>query len=256
MKLRTALVQTDVEWGDLGANLDAAGRAVRDADASLVVLPEMFNLGYDPAAGERAEPPGGPTSRWMSETAARFGKAVTGSFAVCENGRVYNRMLFAFPDGRAESYDKRHLFSFSGENMRLASGSRRTVVEWGGFRILLQVCYDLRFPVWTRARCPDEYDLILYVASWDRSRIGVWDILLKARAIENQCYVAGVNRVGTDPPGSYDGHSVGVDYFGRTVASLPENVAGTVVAEFDLDALRAYRDRFRAWADADRFTLE
>lgn len=255
MVLRAALLQMDIEWGKPAANRAVAGRLVRALhDTDIAFLPEMFTTGFMAADTALAEPMEGPSVEWMRCTAAETGIALAGSLIIGDGReRPYNRFVFAFPDGRIDWYDKRHLFSFSGEDTLYAPGCVRVVLEYKGFRILPMVCYDLRFPVWSRAR--SDYDVAVYAASWPQARIGAWDALLRARAIENQCYVLGINRVGSDPSAFYDGHSVAVDFFGNVMGRLAEGEAGVIRTELDHERLDAYRERFRAWEDADRFTL-
>ena len=220
MVLRAALLQMDIEWGKPAANRAVAGRLVRALhDTDIAFLPEMFTTGFMAADTALAEPMEGPSVEWMRCTAAETGIALAGSLIIGDGReRPYNRFVFAFPDGRIDWYDKRHLFSFSGEDTLYAPGCVRVVLEYKGFRILPMVCYDLRFPVWSRAR--SDYDVAVYAASWPQARIGAWDALLRARAIENQCYVLGINRVGSDPSAFYDGHSVAVDFFGNVMGRL------------------------------------
>ena len=259
--MKVALFQHDIEWLAPEFNMLRIGRAVGrffsaggpEASADLVVLPEMFATGFrtDPratASGAAA------TLEWMRRIAARHDAAVAGSAAVEESGRYYNRFYFVRPDGGFATYDKRHLFSFGGEDRFFTAGRGRVVVGWRGVRILLQVCYDLRFPVF--ARCRDDYDMIVCVAQWPAPRIGAWNTLLRARAIENQCYVAGVNRVGSDPSCEYTGGTALIDPRGITVASCPDGAEAVAVGEVDLDSLRAFRRRFPALADRDGWRLE
>ncbi len=179
--------------------------------------------------------------------------AVAGSVAVEENGRYFNRFYFARPDGTYTQYDKRHLFSFAGEHERYTPGSERVVVCWRGWRILLQVCYDLRFPVFARNR--GDYDMVLYVASWPTVRIHPWNTLLRARAIENVCFAVGVNRAGSDPFASYSGGTALVGFKGDTLAAADPDTEQAVACETDLEALRAFRAKFPALSDADEFLI-
>ena len=185
----------------------------------------------------------------MRDKAAELDAAVAGSVAVCENGRYYNRFYLVKPDGSFSSYDKKHLFTFGGEHERFTAGTERVVVEFRGVRILLEVCYDLRFPIWSRNH--GDYDMILYVASWPSVRVGAWKSLLVARAIENQCYVAGVNRVGTDPTNEYSGGSMIIDPYGRVVASCEDGAEMSACAEIDMDMLEAFRKKFPVLNDSD-----
>lgn len=254
MILKIALVQTDIVWGCKAANLAAAETAAASTDAHLVVFPEMFTTGFmTEATADYAESMDGETVSRMCATAVKTDKAIAGSVIIKTDEGTFNRLIFAKPDGTIEWYDKRHLFSYSGEDKLYSSGKERVIINYKGFRIMPLVCYDLRFPVWSRNR--QDYDVALYVASWPESRIPVWDVLLSARAIENQCYILGVNRVGDDPTSSYNGHSTAIDYMGRSMASLPDSTAGVIRADLDLDALSLYRNRFRAWADSDDFSV-
>jgi predicted amidohydrolase len=205
------------------------------------------------AAAELAEDMDGPTVDWMREEAAALGCVITGSLIVRDGGRCYNRLVWARPDGSLEHYDKRHLFRLAGEQEHYAAGSRRLVLALKGWRVCPMVCYDLRFPVWSRSR--DDYDLLLYVANWPARRAHAWSTLLRARAIENLCYVVGVNRIGRDGNGAtYAGDSVAVDFLGQALTSVGGGDR-VETAVLDLESLRAYRRDFPAHLDADRFEL-
>lgn len=223
------------------------------AGSDLYVLPEMFSTGFCTQPEGMAEPADSDTLHWMCGYAEGHDCAVAGSVAVTEGGEYYNRFYFVFPDGTYRSYDKKHLFTYGGEHNRFTAGSERVVVEYRGVRILLQICYDLRFPVWSRNR--GDYDLALYVASWPTPRVEAWLALLRARAIENQCYVAGVNRVGTDPACEYPGGTLLIDPYGKTVAACECGKAEAVTAETDMDGLAAFRRKFPVLTDADEFIL-
>lgn len=254
MKLSVAFLQTDIEWGSKEKNLAVAETTVRSLrDTDLAVLPEMFTTGFMACDTSMAEDMEGESIRRMLRLAAETGTAVCGSIIIADGPDFYNRFILARPDGELSWYDKRHLFSFSGENGIYTPGTKREVWSYKGFRILPMVCYDLRFPVWSRNRC--DYDVAVYSASWPQSRIGVWDTLLRARAIENQCYVLGVNRVGSDPSADYCGHSVAIDYYGNIIASSASDKPTVVKAELDKDGLEDFRCRFRAWEDADDFCI-
>ncbi len=269
--MRIALYQQDIVWGAPAENMRraeaafAAGLASPSADGAaagrtghadgksrvdFIVLPEMFTTGYcaDPSQSGAAIDDGVQAVTWMRRMAGRDDAAVAGSVAVADKGRYYNRLCFVRPDGGVEYYDKRHLFAMGGEADHYTAGRRRVVVEWRGVRILLQVCYDLRFPVFSRNR--GDYDMIIYSANWPTPRIAVWDTMLRARAIENQCYVAGVNRVGRDPWCEYCGHTALVDAYGRVVTSCAGDDA-LVVGEVDMDGLEAFRRKFPVLDDRD-----
>lgn len=248
-----ALCQTDMEWGAVEHNLRRAERLVSSAAADVAVLPEMFATGFMTDPGPAAEPAdGGRIAAAMRRWAGDGGHAVVATAAVRDGEGLRNRMFFVTPEGPGCSYDKRHLFRPGGEAAAYVAGSDRRVAEYAGCRFLLLVCYDLRFPVWSR--CRGDYDAILCCASWSARRREVWRTLLRARAIENQCYVIGVNRTGSDPSTDYAGDSAVIDFMGRTVV---EAGAGEELlrAELDLEAQRTFRRTFPAWMDADPFRL-
>ena len=252
--VRITILQIDTVWGDPAANIGAAERMMTAAPASDVyVLPEMWATGFDtsdPAAAFTNEP-----LAWMADAARRRGCAVCGGvIAQCADGAYRNRHCFVRPDGRITYYDKRHLFTYGGEDKTYVPGTQRVVAEYGGVRFLLQACYDLRFPVWMRNR--NDYDAVLIVANWPESRRGAWHVLLRARAIENQCYVIAANRAGTDPSCRYMGDSAVIDAKGRTVAQAAAGgMAQYVSAELDMDALERFRSKFPVLNDIDDFEL-
>lgn len=252
--MKVTILQRDIFWADPAKNHQAADRAIEQAaGADLYILPEMFSTGFCTSPAGIAEHNAEQSLRWMKERAARSNAAIAGSVALEQQGRFYNRFYFVKPDGSVEFYDKRHLFTYGGEDKQFTSGAERKVVEWRGVRIMLQICYDLRFPVWSRNR--GDYDMILYVASWPTPRIEAWSALLVARAIENQCYVAGVNRIGSDPNCNYSGGSVIIDPYGHTIAACADNTECEATAQVDMDMLNAFREKFPAYKDADPFTL-
>jgi len=252
MKMNVAICQVDMEWEHTARNLERLEPIVASADADLVVLPEMFATGFKLRPSVVAEPADGPVVQAMRRWAATYGKAVVGSAVIEEAGAYRNRMFFVKPSGPVEWYDKRHLFRPGGEAREYTPGNRRVIVEYGGWRFLLLVCYDLRFPVWSR--CRGDYDAIICCASWDNLRRDAWCALLRARAIENQCYVIGVNRVGTDPDAVYIGDSMVVDYLGRTVANAGSG-EWTMTVRIDDESQRAFREAFPTWMDADDFEI-
>ena len=228
------------------------------ADKSdLYVLPEMWSTGFATEPEGIAESDGSSLN-WMKQMANRLDAAVAGSIATEIDGKYYNRFYFVKPandgsDNEIEYYDKHHLFTYSGEHLRYTAGERRVVVEWRGWRFLLQVCYDLRFPIFARncAEGPDAYDVALYVASWPTSRRAPWDALLRARAIENQCYVCGVDRTGDDPACHYNGGTAIIDAYGNTVAACPDGEVSAIRVELDMDKLTAFRKKFPVLSDRD-----
>jgi omega-amidase len=254
--LRVTLVQSDIAWQDPGANRRRLAGHFRGlaGHTDLIVLPEMFSTGFSMDAEGLAEQMDGPTIGWMREEAAAMGCVIAGSVIVRDQGRHYNRLVWARPDGTLEHYDKRHLFRMAGEHEHYAAGGARLTMELKGWRVCPLICYDLRFPVWSRGR--GDFDLLLYVANWPARRAHAWSALLRARAIENLCYVAGVNRIGRDGNGaSYAGDSVALDFLGQPLSS--EGGGDRVeTAVLDLQSLRSYRESFPAHLDADAFELK
>ena len=259
--MKICLVQFDIAWGDPQANFAKLDSLLAKAPAAdLYVLPEMFTTGFATLAGATVEHEPSVGLAWMQRKAAELKAAVAGSIALEApgqagdgKGKCANRFFFVRPDGSFEYYDKRHLFGYGGEGERFTGGQRRVVVEYGGVRFLLAVCYDVRFPVWLRNR--DDYDAILLVASWPDVRRFAWDTLSRARAIENACYLAAVNRVGTDPACSYNGGTAFIGPFGETLAAVPDGEEGFACAELDLEHLAAYHAKFPVLDDADDFTI-
>ena len=261
--LRISLVQGDTAWHDPAANRARYGALIAPlaGQTDLVVLPETFTSGFSNDALANAEGMDGPTVAWIREQAAALGAVVTGSVQVREGEGVYNRLLWATPEGELHTYDKRHLFRMAREHERYAAGRDRITVVLKGWRVCPLVCYDLRFPVFIRNRFGVEasdrfdYDLLLFVANWPTPRRYAWQTLLRARAIENLCNVVGVNRVGTDGNGiGYSGDSVALDFLGQPLVELDDQVCVATVT-FSAQALAAHRERFPAQLDADRFEL-
>ncbi|PJR03907.1 nitrilase family protein [Avrilella dinanensis] len=255
--MKTALVQFDVIWEDKQVNLAYLTQALNSlADkVDLVVLPEMFSTGFTMNPEKSAEEfTNSKTLQWLQNAAQKHRFAITGSFVVKEQNAYYNRMMFVYPDGNYQIYDKRHLFSLAKEDKHYAAGKNRVIVDYLGWKIALQVCYDLRFPVFSRIQNED-YDMLIYVASWPDKRIDAWDTLLKARAVENMSYVIGVNRCGTDPAGIfYSGHSQAVDYMGNYLIEPYEN-EGIKIVESEKNNLEKARKKFNFLRDADDFII-
>ena len=191
---------------------------------------------------------------WMIEQSRTYGIAIAGSLVIIDDGKAYNRLYFVKPDGTYVSYDKRHLFTYGGEDRRYTPGHSRTTVEWGGVTFLLQICYDLRFPCFSRNSSDDahRYDAAIYVANWPQSRRSVWDTLLRARALENQCYVLGVNRIGDDTACHYNGGTAIIDAYGKDVARANDDAPDIITATLDIGKLRSFRKKFPVLNDADR----
>lgn len=248
--LKISGINLDISWKDKDANYHTIQKAAQYISTDILLLPEMFATGFYMKPNEIADE-NEETLRWMKSLAKERQTAVCGSVAVKENDIFYNRMYFVEPNETFYSYDKRHLFSYSGEDKTYTPGKEKVIVHYKGWRILLQVCYDLRFPVFTRNN--DNYDVILYVANWPKSRIDAWQTLLKARAIENQAYVFGLNRIGIDgnnlqyPESSYC-------YFadGTEVSSTSENI---ISAELIREKLENFREKFPFLSDRDDFSL-
>ncbi len=253
--MRVSILQRDIIWADPASNIRTADEAIdRQRGADLYVLPEMFSTGFAMQPDGLAEPNDGETLHWMKCKATRCDAAIAGSVAVNDDGRFYNRFYFVQPNGRVDIYDKRHLFTYSGEDKCFTRGNERVIVAFRGIRFLLEVCYDLRFPVWSRNQ--KDYDCILYVANWPTSRIAAWSTLLRARAIENQCFVVGVNRVGRDPQCEYCGASVILDPYGNTLAACEANRECEATAQLDITALVKFRQEFPVLNDADAFLMK
>ncbi len=256
--LRVTLVQQPLLWQD------PEGNRARFADllaplagkTDLIVLPETFTTGFSMEVERVGEPAGARTTQWLRGLSAQLDAAITGSVITQDGGKYFNRLLWTTPTGELRSYDKRHLFRMGHEHEHFTPGRTAWSVEWRGLRICPLVCYDLRFPVFSRRRPELDYDVLVYVANWPAARTYAWSQLLKARAIENQSFVIGVNRVGIDGAGvDHAGDSVVNDFLGMPLAALG-NVPGVVTVTLDGAALRVFREKFPAQLDADRFTLE
>lgn len=260
--LQVALIQTDLYWQDRGANLANIEEKIWSMEQSvdLIVLPEMFPTAFTMNVEEMAEPMNFTTTKWMKQMASQTKAVVTGSVIIKEGGKFFNRLLWVRPEGEVTTYDKRHLFRMADEDRYFDMGQQNVVVELKGWKILPQICYDLRFPVWSR-NFTDQgdhwlYDAVFYIASWPASRVNAWDILLKARAVENLAYCLGVNRTGLDGNDiSYNGHSAGYDFKGSTL-TFSEDKEEILYVELDFRRLTEFRKAFPAWKDADKFRME
>lgn len=253
--LNVTIVQSDLLWHDAAGNRKQLAAAIGNLPnpTDLVILPEMFTTGFSMHAPELAENMDGESVDWLRQVAATSNASVCGSLIITEDKKYFNRFVCATPSGDLQCYDKRHLFRLANEQDHYAPGGDIVTFELNGFRICPLVCYDLRFPVWSRNR--DSYDLLLYVANWPSRRHHAWETLLRARAIENLSYVAGVNRTGIDGNDiPYSGGSAIIDYLGNDIAKLGNRTA-TATAELDLEALAAFRNRFAFHKDADAFEI-
>ncbi|MGV3586516.1 MAG: amidohydrolase [Adhaeribacter sp.] len=254
--LSVTLVQTSLHWHDAAANREMLARQLTGITEAtdLIVLPEMFTTGFSMDAPQLAEKMDGPTLNWLQEQAAKYNAVITGSLIMEENGQYFNRLIWVRPDGSFEHYNKRHLFRMADEHQVYTAGSFRLIVTLKGWRICPLVCYDLRFPVWSRNTGPD-YDLLLYVANWPAKRSLAWKTLLPARAIENLAYVVGVNRVGEDGKGIvYSGDSAAYKPTGEGIWQKSHDEAVQTV-KLSYETLEAYRQAFPAYLDADAFSL-
>jgi omega-amidase len=260
-RLSFTLVQTQLAWEDKEANLKMLDKKIREMDqpTHIVVLPEMFPTGFSMKPGQLAETMEGPTVTWMKSLAAEKKIILTGSVIIEEGGKYFNRLIWMLPNGNLGFYDKRHLFAYAEEDQHYSSGSQRLIASVNGWKINLLVCYDLRFPVWSRQSPLEdgaaEYDMLIYVANWPEKRNTAWKTLLQARAIENQCYVIGVNRVGNDGNGIYhSGDSMVIDPLGEILyQKAHEEDLFTIT--LDKEQVQKTRDRFPFWRDADAFQI-
>jgi len=253
--LNVSIVQTELHWHDAERNLAHFSEMLSqcETEPDLIVLPEMFTTGFTMHARENAERMDGRSVAWMKNEAADAGAAVCGSLIIEVGGEYFNRFILAHPNGVVEYYDKRHLFRLAGEHEHYSCGTTPCTFLLKGWRIRPMVCYDLRFPVWSRNR--EDYDLLIYVANWPDRRHLAWETLIRARAIENLAYVAAVNRIGTDGNGvRYAGGSAIVDYMGRDVAAL-SNDPGMTSASLDMADMTKFRQQFPFHLDADEFSL-
>ncbi len=279
--MKITLLQTDIVWADPAANQKIAEEMMLKAEKSdIYVLPEMFSTGFatqpqgiaEPVTVPEASASGIPTCgtlEWMKRMADKLDAAICGSVAVCEEkpssildsppveglgeaGKsFFNRFYFVKPGGEVSVYNKKHLFTYGGEHLRFTAGKEPLRVEWRGLVYNICICYDLRFPIWSRNTKENPYDVQIYVASWPDSRRAPWDALLRARAIENQCFVAAVNRVGSDPSCHYNGGSCLIDAYGNTIAACEDNKAEAITVELDIEKLRKFREKFPVLMDGE-----
>lgn len=253
--MKTALVQLPLVWEDPKSNRAYIEEKINSiaAGTDLIVLPEMFTTGFTMQPEAVAETMQGETVLWMQALAKAKNCAITGSVVIVENGNYYNRLLFVFPSGAVQFYDKRHLFTLAGEDKSYTKGTQKLIIEYRSWKICLLICYDLRFPVF--ARNVENYDLLVYVANWPSLRIQAWDTLLKARAVENLTYTIGINRIGKDEKNyDYSGHSQVVDPLGNFLLA-PQETEGVFYAQLDKEALDQTRTKLGFLNDQDTFEL-
>lgn len=259
MSLSVSIIQTDVAWENKRLNLEKLHEKIKALPPTdLVLLPEMFSTGFSMNPEYLAETMEGDTVQWMRNVAAEFRIVLIGSLIITEGGKYFNRLICMLPGGDLGYYDKRHLFAFAGENEQYTPGYERLIASVKGWRINFLICYDLRFPVWARQQATDdapEYDVLIYVANWPERRSHAWKSLLVARAIENQCYCIGVNRVGRDGNDiMHSGDSMIVEPAGEIIWQK-EFEEDTCTITLFKDELQRFREKFPFWKDADRFSL-
>ncbi|MDH3322799.1 MAG: nitrilase family protein [Flavobacteriaceae bacterium] len=255
--LKIALVQTDTIWEDIDKNLENLSEKISaiDKDTDLILLPELFTTGFTMNAKQVAETMKGRSVKWMLKKSKAKNCLVIGSLLIADSDNFYNRLVVTFPDGEVKYYDKHHLFSFAGEEKVFTAGSEKLVFKYKGFKICPLICYDLRFPVW--ARNTEAIDILIYVANWPNARMEAWDTLLKARAIENLCYVIGVNRVGVDNNQLvYSGHSTAIDALGKVMIHFDEGKEKIKTIVVDKQHITETRRKFRFLDDQDMFEIK
>lgn len=255
-QISVCLVQSELVWEDIGANLNLMDQMLQDLpeDTDLILLPETFSTGFTMRSEQFAEDKQGKAVQWMLKVAQEKNVHITGSVIIRDKGRIYNRLYWVSPEGIQGKYDKRHLFRMGREHKSFVPGESREVFRLGAFRFLPQICYDLRFPVFSRNR--NDYDVLFYVANWPAPRQPVWDVLTRARAMENQAYVLGVSRVGIDGEGvDHLGGTCAIDPVGNELFRMGKE-AGIRSITLDIKEVESLREKFPAWKDADPFTMD
>ncbi|ASB50602.1 amidohydrolase [Alkalitalea saponilacus] len=254
-ELKVSLVQHDIKWEQIEVNLERIQYLIQNNkfESRVIVLPEMFATGFSMKPHKTATTMRGVVFNWLKKLSDSTNAIVIGSLPIVENNRYYNRCIAMYPGGNLFWYDKKHLFRMSGEEKVYSSGDKRVIINVDGWRIALFICYDLRFPVWCRNR--NDYDVAIYVANWPKTRSYIWKTLLSARAIENQCYVIGSNRVGKDPVAEYEGASTVFGFDGRSLNRTILNKEAIINTTLDFKSLYNFRNKFPTWMDADNFYL-
>ncbi|MDC1162378.1 amidohydrolase [Tenacibaculum sp.] len=261
--LNISILQSDLTWENPSKNRENFEQKINQISTpvDLIVLPEMFTTGFTMNAEKFAEKMDGKTIKWMQKIANKKNSAITGSVIISESNSFFNRLLFVYPSGKIKIYDKRHTFTLAGEDKIYSSGNCKLIIDYKGWKICPLICYDLRFPVW--ARNTENYDILLYVASWPKLRVNAWDTLLKARAIENMSYVIGVNRVGKDANNyEYSGNSIVLDSLGNNLSSPSETInlnnGNELIVSKTLSKnyLMASKNKFRFLEDKDKFIIK
>ncbi len=255
-KIIVSLLQLDLIWENPGQNLNKIERYIAgNKKSDIIVLPELFSTGFTMNVKEFGETMNGETLNFLREISEKYKTAICGSLLIKENYNYYNRFVFIKPGQEIEYYDKRHLFSVGGENESYSEGKTKRIIEFMGFKILPLICYDLRFPVWSRNK--EDYDILIYVANWPASRRKHWDILLKARAIENQAVVLATNRIGTDGRNiNYDGGTIIINAFGQEIFKTDDNKEQIITAEILKQDINKLRKDFPVWKDKDDFIIK
>lgn len=256
-ELAVALIQSNLVWENPEQNRLHFETKIASISNSvdLIILPEMFTSGFTMKASSVSEPMEGPTRSWLTRIAKEKNAAITGSLVIKENDNYYNRLVFVHPNGNIDEYDKRHTFTLAGEHKVYTAGQNEVIVDFRGWKIKPLICYDLRFPVWARNK--ENYELLIYVANWPKVRIGAWDALLKARAIENMSYCIGINRVGLDGNNhEYPGHSAAFDSLGSRIDAIPNDKEFVEVITLSKNHIETYRKKLGFLNDRDKFSLE
>jgi omega-amidase len=257
MPVNCCLIQFNVVYKNRVDNLLKIDNILAGAspENSIIFLPELFTSGYPVNLETESEEMNGPSMKWMSAHSVRYNSVIAGSLIIQENKSFYNRFIWCFPDGKIKFYDKRHMFCMNDEEKYLKPGQERIIIEYQGIRFLPVLCYDIRFPVWIRNK--NDYEVIVCPANWPLNRKNVWNTLLRARAIENQAFILGINRTGTDVDGTiYCGESQAVDFNGNVISSLDESGEMMLKISLDINKLHEYKSKFTAWKDADEFQIK
>lgn len=256
--MKIALLQYPIVWADKETNIRLACKRIGElkGKADIAMLPEMFSTGFCTDRPDLAEPVDAVTMTTLQQVADETGVAIVGSFICENNSQLFNRGFFLKPNETPVFIDKKHLYAHGGEDMFFTAGDDRTIIDYKGVTMRLLICYDLRFPVWARCQGKD-YEILLVIANWPEVRISAWDTLIRARAIENQCYIAAVNPVGDDGLGlHYNGHSIALDTRMKDLAGFADNEEGTKIVDFSMGGLRHFREVLPLWKDGDPFRLK
>jgi len=256
--LHVAIIQADLVWENPNQNRENFTKKIEEItqDVDLIVLPEMFTSGFTMTPEHIAETEEGETIIWMKKMAFQKQAAIVGSVAIKDNNHYYNRLFFVYLNGLVDTYDKRHTFTLAGEDKVYKRGNSKVIVDYKGFKIQPLICYDLRFPVWSRI-AEEDYDVLIYVANWPKIRVHAWNTLLQARAIENMSYCIGVNRVGLDANNyEYSGHSAVYDALGKKLSNTQPNIEGVEIIVLNKKHIDDVRSKLRFLDDKDSFSLE